>query len=165
MNSKKDIRRIVREALLNEAPPGGMFGNFDNLKKRTQNSSAGSKFDSKKKVNSWHEHPAFDKSNSLSSRTNKDFVDLETKKIKAKILQSYNGADRKAFDEKLEGFLKKFMELMYRGFDDVISKGGVVNSNIIIKLKDLSKKTKKYLEQKHPSSVNDNDTENWLQLQ
>ena len=165
MNSKQDIRRIVREALLNEAPPGGMFGNFDNLKKRAQNSGAGSKFDSNKKVNSWHEHPAFNKSNSLSSRTNKEFVDLETKKIKAKILQSYNGTERKSFDEKLEGFLKKFMELMYRGFDDVISKGGVVSSNIIIKLNDLSKKARKYLEQKHPSSVNDNDIQNWLQLQ
>lgn len=165
MNSKQDIRRIVREALLNEAPPGGMFGNFEVLKKRKQNSGSGSKIDSNKKVNSWHEHPAFDKSNSLSSRTNKEVVDLETKKIKAKILQSYNGAEREAFEEKLDFFLKEFSELMYEGFDDVISKGGVVNSNTIIKLKDLSKKAKKYLERKHPSSVNDNEIQSWLQLQ
>ncbi len=165
MNSKQYIRRIVREAILNEAPPGGMFGNFEVLKKRRRNSVSGSKVDPNKKINSWNEHPAFDKSNTLSSTTNKDFVDLETKKIKAKILQTYNGGEMEAFEEKLDSFLKNFSELMYAGFYDVISRGGVVNSNTIIKLKDLSKNAKKYLERKHPSSVNDNEIRNWLQIQ
>ena len=33
MNSKFYVRKLIRESFLNEAPPGGMFGNFKHLKK------------------------------------------------------------------------------------------------------------------------------------
>lgn len=162
MNSKEDIRKIVREALLNEAPPGGMFGNFKFLKKRKIDSSKGGNLSSDN-IKSWYEHPAFNRDNTLD-KTNEMLVNKEFEKVVSIIVDRYQGSDKDSFSKTIEEIVKEYKKLMKRGFEDVVGRNGAVSAKVIKDLNDLSKKTYKLLNRKNPSSVNNNFVKSWLQL-
>lgn len=162
MNSKEDIRKLVRETLLNEAPPGGMFGNFKFLKKRKM-SSGKDVNKSTENINSWHEHPAFDTSNTLD-KTNEILINKEFEKVVSIIIDRYQGIDKDSFANKVEEFVKEYKQLMKRGFDNVVGRNNALSAKVVKDLNELSKKVNKYLERKNPSSVNNNFVKSWLQL-
>lgn len=162
MNSKEDIRKLVRETLLNEAPPGGMFGNFKFLKKRKMSSGKDvNKYT--ENINSWYEHPAFDRDKTLD-KTNEMFVNKEFEKVVSIILDRYQGSDKDSFSEKIEEIVKEYKKLMKRGFEDVVGRNNALSAKVIKDLSELSKKTYKLLNKKNPSSVNNNFVKSWLQL-
>ena len=162
MNSKEDIRKLVRETLLNEAPPGGMFGNFKFLKKRKM-SSGKDVNKSTENINSWYEHPAFDTSNTLD-KTNEILINKEFEKVVSIIVDRYQGIDKDSFANKVEEFVKEYKQLMKRGFDNVVGRNNALSAKVVKDLNELSKKVNKYLERKNPSSVNNNFVKSWLQL-
>ena len=162
MNSKEDIRKIVREALLNEAPPGGMFGNFKFLKKRKTDSYKVSN-ESSENIKSWYEHPAFDRQNNLD-KTNEMFINKEFEKVVSIIVDTYYGIDKDSFTDKIEEIVKEYKKLMKRGFQDVVGRNGAVSAKVIKDLNELSKKTYKLLSKKNASSINNKFVKGWLQL-
>lgn len=163
MDSKHYIRKLIRESLLNEAPPGGMFGNFKHLKKNKKNTYKMSSSNDLGDIKSWYEHPVFDKSNVLYKKS-ENMMEDAFEKIESILLSSYFGSDKEYFSEKLKDLFKKYKSLMKRGFNDISGRDGAISANIIKDLRDLSLNTKKILSQKTPTAALNNYVRNWLQL-
>tara|TARA_R110000772_G_scaffold173238_1_gene285200 strand:- start:865 stop:1356 length:492 start_codon:yes stop_codon:yes gene_type:complete len=162
MNSKSYVRKLIRESFLNEAPPGGMFGNFKHLKKNDKGINNSSSKDLKD-VKTWYEHPVFDKSNILDKKSEKMMKDA-FEKIESILLSSYFGGDKESFSEKIKDLFKQYKSLMQRGFDDVAGRNGAISASLINDLRNLSLNTKKLLSKKTPTAALNNYVRNWLQL-
>jgi len=162
MDSKYYIRKLVRESFLNEAPPGGMFGNFKHLKKNNKNGHKMSSSNDLGDVKSWYEHPVFDKSNVLNKES-ENMMEDAFKKIESILLSSYFGIDKESFSEKIKDLFKKYKSLMKRGFNDISGRDGAISSSTIRDLRSLSLDAKKILSQKNPIAASNNYVVNWLQ--
>lgn len=163
MDSKSYVRKLIRESLLSEAPPGGMFGNFKHLK---SNKGGINKMPSRNDlgdIKSWYEHPVFDKSNVLDKKS-ENMMEDAFEKIESILLSSYFGADKESFSEKIKDLFKKYKSLMKRGFNDISGRDGAISASIIKDLRNLSLNTKKILSQKNPAAAINNYVRNWLQL-
>jgi hypothetical protein len=163
MKSKEIIRTIVREAFLNEAPPGGMFGNFKHLKRKDSARYEKSYSSELESAKSWYEHPVFDRGNALDNRNQKMIKD-GFEKAESIILNSYHGNDKESFSEIIKNLFKEYEPLLEKGFDDVSGMEGAISSNVIKSLRNLSSKVGKILSKKTPSAFSDKYVRSWLQL-
>ena len=163
MSGKSYVRKLVRESFLNEAPPGGMFGNFKHLKKDDKFRHKDSSSEGLQDVKTWYEHPIFDKNNILDKKSEKMMKDA-FEKIESILLSSYFGGDKESFSEKIKDLFKQYKSLMQRGFDDVAGRNGAISASLINDLRNLSLNTKKLLSKKTPTAALNNYVRNWLQL-
>jgi len=164
MNSKSYIRKLVRESFLNEAPPGGIFGNFESLKKLDRNRNNNVSNGNLEGIRTWYEHPVFDKNNTLETSSENSFMKDGFQRVESIIMSSYFSSDKEGFSKTIKDLLKKYKSLIQKGIIELNGATGAISSSVIKDLRELSLRTERLLSKKAPSTITNSYVKGWLQL-